>query len=143
MVEGDCARQAPKGAKCDHWGTCYGTDPIILPYHDDERNPAKWLAEIEIRWPCQGESQASLALFCNSKGQPFTATTFHHLIDAKLKNEIGGVARLYTPHSWRVGMASALNVAGASDAQIQVFGRWMSPDSVKLYERLSVLENAT
>ncbi|KAL3908233.1 MAG: hypothetical protein SGPRY_009881 [Prymnesium sp.] len=49
-------------------------------------------------------------------------------------------AKLYSPHSWRVGMASALKVARATDAQIQAFGRWMSPDSIKIYARFSVLE---
>lgn len=57
LTEGDCARLVPKGAKCDQWGLCYGTDPIILPYHNTECNPAKWSAMIELRWPCGGESR--------------------------------------------------------------------------------------
>ena len=32
MREGDLARLAPKGAKCDSFGTCHGTEPIVLPF---------------------------------------------------------------------------------------------------------------
>ena len=143
LAEGDCARLAPKGAKCDQWGMCYGTDPIILPYHDDECNPAKWLAMIEKRWPCPGSQRAGLALFCDAQGAPFSSTTLHRLITATLTNELGEAARMYSPHSWRVGMASALKAAGATDAQIQAFGRWISPDSVRVYARMSVPEYST
>eukprot|EP00966_Prymnesium_polylepis_P048663 1126674-Prymnesium_polylepis.1 len=36
----DRARLAPKGAKCDVFGTAHGTEPIILPYHDKTLNAA-------------------------------------------------------------------------------------------------------
>ncbi|KAL3920981.1 MAG: hypothetical protein SGPRY_005059 [Prymnesium sp.] len=116
---------------------CVGSrkgESVLLPSDSDLRN---CFTRDCLSWRIMGRvvSEPSAAqLLAIVKGQPFTAVTFHHLIDATLKNEIGGAARLYTPHSWRVGMASALKAAGASDAQIQAFGRWMSPDSVKIYE---------
>eukprot|EP00966_Prymnesium_polylepis_P118753 2744993-Prymnesium_polylepis.1 len=60
MTEGDIARLAPKGAKCDQYGTCYGTEPIIIPFHDTATNAAKWLRDIELRWPCHGEARSAL-----------------------------------------------------------------------------------
>ena len=38
MTEGDFAMLAPKGSKCDQFGTCHGTEPIMLPFHDDPLN---------------------------------------------------------------------------------------------------------
>ncbi|KAL3903573.1 MAG: hypothetical protein SGPRY_011621, partial [Prymnesium sp.] len=72
VTEGDLARLAPKGAKCDQWGMCYGTEPIILPYHNAECNPARWLADIELRWPCEGQHRMNLPLFCDHSGEPFS-----------------------------------------------------------------------
>ena len=60
MKEGDNAALGPKGAKCDQWGTCHGTEPIILPYHDAPDNAARWLRDIELRWPAHGEERRTL-----------------------------------------------------------------------------------
>ena len=46
-------------------------------------------------------------------------------------------AKLLSPHSWRVWLASSLRMCGASDARIQAMGRWLNPDSVKIYARMS------
>ena len=56
-----------------------------------------------------------------------------------------GAARikLFSPHSWRVWLASALRMRNASDARIQAMGRWLNPESVKLYARTTKLEYAT
>eukprot|EP00966_Prymnesium_polylepis_P242791 5614602-Prymnesium_polylepis.1 len=84
MTEGDIARLAPKGAKCDQYGTCYGTEPIIMPFHDTATNAAKWLRDIELRWPCHGEDRNTLPLFCDEHGEPFTDGRFSALIMAAL-----------------------------------------------------------
>ena len=44
-------------------------------------------------------------------------------------------AKLLSPHSWRVWLATALRSAGASDATIQALGRWLNPESIKIYAR--------
>ena len=49
---------APKGSKCDTWGTCHGTSPIILPYREDTLNAARWLRDLELRWPAHGDARA-------------------------------------------------------------------------------------
>ena len=49
-------------------------------------------------------------------------------------------AALFSPHSWRVWLASALRMAGAPDPLIQALGRWMNPESIKIYARLGTEE---
>eukprot|EP00966_Prymnesium_polylepis_P120351 2781046-Prymnesium_polylepis.1 len=49
-------------------------------------------------------------------------------------------AKLYSPHSWRVWLASVLRVVDAPDPLIQALGRWLNPKSIKIYARLGVQE---
>ena len=51
-------------------------------------------------------------------------------------------AKLYSAHSWRVWLASALRMCDASDPLIMAFGRWLNPESVKIYARLTTEEYA-
>ena len=141
LKEGDFARLAPKGAKCDPYGMGHGTEPIVLPYHNDDLNAAKWLAEIEMRWPSHGEHRDTLPLFSDEAGEPFTDSRFAGIIMAVLTLVLGPErAALFSPHSWRVWLASALRVAGAPDPLIQALGRWMNPESIKIYARLGTEE---
>ena len=141
LTEGDLARLAPRGSKCDQWGTCHGTEPIILPYHDDDVNAARWLRDIELRWPAHGDQRRTLPLFPDKDGRPFRDATFAGLIMAVLRELLGDTrASLLSPHSWRVWLASSLRMCGATDARIQAMGRWLNPDSIKIYARMTVQE---
>lgn len=141
MHEGDSAILSPRGSKCDQWGVCWGTDPIYLPFHNNQLNPAKWLRDQELAWPCRGASRNITPLFANAQGAPFADSTFSTLVHAVLVQAIGDTqASLYSPHSWRVWLASALRMSGASDPQIQAFVRWMNPESLKIYSRMTMGE---
>ena len=50
------------------------------------------------------------------------------------------VASTHSWHSFRIGQAVALHAAGASDEQIQLICRWVSPESLRLYRRLGFAE---
>ena len=143
MREGDRVLLAPKGSKCDSFGTCHGTEPIVLPYHEDELNAARWLRDIEIRKPCRGEHRKTMPLFADDQGRPFGDAAFSEFIMGALTLVVGEVrARLLSPHSWRVWLASSLRMCNASDARIQAFGRWLNPDSLRIYARISKQEYA-
>ena len=143
MTEGDHVALANNGSKCDQYGTCHGTEPIILPFHDDELNAAKWIRDIELRRPVHGKRRKGMPLFANAEGEPFKDATFAALIMGTLEAAIGPArAKLLSPHSWRVWLASSLRMCGASDARIQAFGRWLNPDSIKIYARISKQEYA-
>jgi hypothetical protein len=143
MKEGDYVYLAPKGSKCDQWGTCHGTEPIVLPFHEDDLNAARWLRDIELRWPAHGQQRTSMALFGDRSGEPFTDSVFAGLVMGTLDQVIGAArAKLLSTHSWRVWLASSLRMCDASDARIQAFGRWLNPDSLKIYARISKQEYA-
>ena len=99
MGEGDYAMLAPKGSK----GTCHGTEPIVLPFHDELLNAARWLRDIERRWPAHGQQRVSLPLFPTPEGKPYHDGTFAvHIMNA-LTHVLGTArAQLLSPHSWRV-----------------------------------------
>ena len=49
---------------------------------------------------------------------------------------------MLSPHSWRVWLATSLRMCGASDARIQAMGRWLNPESIKIYARMTKEEYA-
>jgi hypothetical protein len=78
-----------------------------------------------------------------SSGQPFTDAAFASLVTDVLVTIVGKQrAALLSTHSWRVWLASSLRMAGASDARIQAFGRWLNPESIKIYARMTRQEYA-
>ena len=143
MKEGDSSALAPGAAKCDQFGTCHGTEPIILPFHDDDMNAARWMRDLELRKPVHGAARRAAPLFSTEDGKPFKNATFARIVKEALKAVLGPTrAALLSTHSWRVWLASALRMCGASDARIQAFGRWLNPDSIKIYARMSKQEYA-
>ena len=143
LSEGDYVLIAPKGSKCDTWGTCHGTEPIVLPFHDDQLNAARWIRDMELRYPVRGKARTTTALFATDDGGPFNDSTFAAYIMAVLEHVLGKTkARLYSPHSWRVWLATSLRMCDASDARIQAFGRWLNPASIKIYARMTKAEYA-
>lgn len=143
MQEGDIVRLAPKGAKCDQYGTCYGTDPICLPFHNkhDYLNAARWLRDIDLRLPVRGEARQTFALFGRTSGEPYHASTFDSYVNSTLTGALGPArAKAYSPHSWRGWLASSLASSGASTAQIQALGRWMTPNSIRIYARMTTID---
>ena len=138
MAEGDHSALAPKGSKCDQWGTMHGTEPIILPYHQEPLNAAKWLRDVELRWPAHGKQRKELPLFTNKQGLPFKDATFATMVMTAVEAAVGEArAKLFSPHSWRVWLATALRMCNASDARIQAMGRWLNPESIKIYARMT------
>ena len=132
MSEGDHAALAPRGSKCDAYGTAHGTEPIILPFHDEPLNAAKWMRDIELRWPAHGQQRTTLPLFPTSAGRPYKDAVFANIIKSVLTAVLGATrASLISPHSWRVWIATSLRMLGASDARIQAMGRlpFISPFS--------------
>ena len=51
------------------------------------------------------------------------------------------VAALYTWHSFRSGLATALHAANVPDAMIMLICRWMCPESLHVYRRMGTREH--
>ena len=83
---------------------------------------------------------AGLPLFPDEHGRPFRDATFASHIMAALEAAVGKErAKLLSPHSWRVWLASALRMCDATDARIQAMGRWLNPESHEAVDPRCVL----
>ena len=92
----------------------------------------------------RGLKRKQVPLFADEQGKPFVDATFASYIMAVLEATVGPArAKLLSPHSWRVWLASSLRMCGATDARIQAMGRWLNPESIKIYARMSQQEYAT
>jgi hypothetical protein len=81
-------------------------------------------------------------LFADAAGEPYTHHFLHSLLRAALAHLYGtAVASLYSFHSFRSGLASALHAAGVDDGMIQLICRWMCPESLHVYRRMGVAEH--
>ena len=71
-----------------------------------------------------------------------TLTYLHKLLMLALTYLYGAiVAALYTWHSFRSGLATALHAANVPDAMIMLICRWMCPESLHVYRRMGTREH--
>ena len=82
-------------------------------------------------------------MIADENGNPFT----HSVLDTILHNVLvhlfgAAMASLFSWHSYRSGVCTALFAAGCPDALNQLICRWMCPESLHVYRRLGTLQNA-
>ena len=132
----------PPCSKSDQFGEIHCPFPVSLTLDEAPDNAARALIEILIRCPCPDEERDTRPLFADASGRPYTHARLDTLLRAVLTFLYGArVASLYTWHSYRSGLATALHAAGVSDAMIQLICRWMCPESLLVYRRMGTVEN--
>ena len=116
---------------------------MVLTYHpDDPINAAAALRDLELRVGMFAANRSTTPLFADAAGEPYTHHFLHSLLRAALAHHIWtAVANLYSFHSFRSGLASALHAAGVEDSMIQLICRWMCPESLHVYCRMGVAEH--
>ena len=138
----DYASVAPSRSKPDQWGEIHCPFPVTLTYDDRPSNPAALLRDIEIHCPCHGTDRETTPLFADRSGAPYTHHYLSSMLTAVLTFLYGAAAaRLYTFHSYRSGLATALHAAGVPDPMIQLICRWMCPESLHVYRRMGTREH--
>jgi integrase len=139
----DGARLAPPRSKPDQTGEIHCPFSVVLTYHpDDPINAAAALRDIELRVGRSVTSRSTTPLFADAAGEPYSHHFLHALLRAALAHLYGkAVAELYSFHSFRSGLASALHAAGVEDGMIQLICRWMCPESLHVYRRMGVAEH--
>jgi hypothetical protein len=138
----DGALLAPPRAKPDQWGEIHCPFPAMLIFRDDDLNAARALRDIELTYPCHGIARKTTPLFSTDSGQPFTHAYLDRMLKTILLSCFGkGVASVFTWHSFRSGLATALHAAGVSDDMIQLMCRWMCPESLHAYRRVGTSEH--
>jgi len=141
----DKALVSPPRAKPDQWGEIHCPFPVSFTYSPD--NPidaASGLRDIELMHIAHGQplDRSATALFCDINHQPYTHHYLHHLLRCVLPHLYGErVARLYSWHSYRLGLATALHAAKVDDGMIQLICRWMCPKSLHVYRRMGTNEH--
>ena len=138
----DGALLAPPRAKPDQWGEIHCPFPAMLIYRTDDVNAAAALRDVELRSHCRGAARQTTPLFHDRAGRPYT----HGVLDRLLKMVLlycfgAAVAAVFTWHSYRAGLATALHAAGVPDPIIQLTCRWMCPESLHAYRRVGTREH--
>ena len=139
MRDGDVVTVRPPRAKCDQWLELHAHFPHTFTYRpNDAYNVAKAIRDIEVRTPCHGAERASIALFGDTTGRPYTGRYLNSLLRAALTFLYGDkVASMYTWHSYRSGLAVALHAAGVPDPVIMLICHWVCDESLRSYRRIS------
>jgi hypothetical protein len=139
---GDKACVCPPRAKPDQWGEIHCPFPVTLPFRPEVGNAAAGLRDIELNRPCHGAERETFPLFATASGVPYTHSVLGSLLRSVLTHLFGSaVASLYTWHSFRAGLATALHASGCPDAVIQLICRWMCPESLHVYRRIGGSEH--
>ena len=138
----DSAVVFPSRSKPDQWGETHCPFPVRLTYETTELNPAAALRDLELRVGVMVADRDTYPLFGDAAGRTYTHHYLHNLLQLALTHLYGAtVAALYTWHSFRSGLATALHAAGVSDAMIMLICRWMCPESLHVYRRMGTREH--
>jgi hypothetical protein len=127
----------PPVSKCDPTGEYFGWQSAFIACQQGPGCAVMLMAKAELAAPCDSEDREYTPAFVrNRELQPVQ----HRDVEKHLRHHLlvimtAELARWFTPHSWRVGAATALLDKGYSHANIQSLLRWRSPASVTLYAR--------
>lgn len=134
----------PSRSKSDQWGELHCPYTMTLVCGSDSAlDTVRQLAGVELMQPA-GEGQRETApLFATVTGVPFTHGFLDRLLLGLLLVILGARARLYSWHSFRVGLACALRAVGCPPDVTQLICRWMSPASLRVYALKGVAEHTS
>ena len=139
----DAAIVSPPRSKPDQWGEVHCPFPMIFTFDGrDPINAASAVRDVELRYGISCSRRDTTPLFATAEGHVYT----HHYLDRLLRNVLtylygARVASIYSFHSFRSGLATALHAAGVEDSMIMLICRWMCPESLHVYRRMGTAEH--
>ena len=132
----------PPRSKPDQWGEIHCPFPVRLTFEQTELNPCAALRDLELRIGPGVIDRDTQPLFGDASGIPYTHAYLHTLLRTVIAHLYGPtIAALYTWHSFRSGLATALHAAGVEDSMIMLICRWMCAESLHLYRRMGTREH--
>lgn len=140
----DVAFTTPSVSKPDQYGEIHCPFPVFFTFEDTACNPARAMRDLELKIGCHlsAEERRTTPLFPNRNNKPYTYSVLHAMLRKVLSHCYGpAAAKLYTWHSFRSGLATALHAAGVEDSMIQLICRWMCPESLHIYRRMGIREH--
>ena len=140
---GDCAFLAPPRSKPDQMGEIHCPFPVTMPFNDSPDNAAAALRDIELRCPCHGAARQTRPVIADELGNPYTHAVLDGILYAVLCFLYGpAMASLFSWHSYRSGLCTALFAANCPDTTNQLICRWMCPESLHVYRRMGTAAHA-
>jgi len=137
---GDYAVLTPPPSKSDQFNTVWGSLPIYLHFRDEPRNAAAALQQLALAvGPAFRCSATAHAVFVGNNRVPLTCSSMAAALYKAMCAVTGSSesAKLYTWHSFRSYLATALYAANVKPDTIQAMLRWQTEESLRAYRRLS------
>lgn len=133
--EGDFLVIQPPPSKSDPFDVIWGDKPIWIPFQRGQALSAfSAVADLFLYSAPSVEDRWKVALFRADDGLPFVAGGLDRLLHDLLCRHLSpAVAGLYSWHSMRIFLATAMLAAGCSRAQIQAVCRWQTEESLNIY----------
>ena len=130
----------PPPSKSDQFNTVWGSLPIYLHFRDEPRNAAAALKQLALAvGPAFRCSDTANAVFVGNNKVPLTCSSMATALYKAMCVMTGSseTAKLYTWHSFRSYLATALYAANVKPDTIQAMLRWQTEESLRAYRRLS------
>jgi hypothetical protein len=140
----DSVTVAVNVSKADYDGSRFGNSLISLLYNTENRMSfAVACVTYELLFPLRGLQRYHTPLFTPDGVKPWKESQIDGTLRAVMAATLTPQQRVgKTFHSKRAWVATALRALSASDAEIQAFVRWSSPESLKLYARWDLIYQA-
>ena len=145
LKQGDFAVVTPPPSKSDQFNSVRGALPVYMPYKKENRNAAASLKQLALGVGHSFRSGAhGNAVFVDNNKRPLTCSVMASAMYRAMVAITGNpnTAKLYTWHSCRSHLATALYAARVKPATIQAMLRWQTEESLRAYMRLSRNEAA-
>jgi hypothetical protein len=136
---GDFAIITPPPSKADQFDQVWGALPMYIPFHSKDRNAASTLGKLARAVGSVNRSKGK-AVFVDGGLQPLKATDMTNALHRALCSLMSADrARLFSWHSARIYLASALGAMKVKPSVIQAMLRWQTEESLRLYNRMSMV----
>ena len=130
LTEGDYLVLTPPPSKLGQFNAAWGSHPIYLAFHNQQRNAARAVRDLAIAVGPQHRHQPGAAVFVGNNKAPLTtammiSALMISALHAAVTSLVGSVrAKVFTWHSGRVFLCIAFHAANVKPAVIQAMVRW-------------------
>ena len=138
LGEGDFMVITPPPSKSDQFNVAWGSHPIYVAFHQNDRNAARAIRDLALAVG-EGHRQPSSPIFVDNSKRPLQARGMASALHYAVSTLVGSDrAKLFTWHSGRIYLCTALHAAGVKPQIIQAMLRWQTDESMRAYNRMSM-----
>ena len=131
-------------SKADFDGSRFGPNVVALLYNAD--NPMSYAAAFiayELAFPLRGAARLSAPMFTTDGVTRWSGARIDRVLRSVMAATLAPAQRKgKTFHSKRVWAATSLTARGRSEANIMALVRWATPESLRVYARMHLLDQA-